>query len=194
MAGTVWSNNNAPFYDIEIENADGTPPAAAVVTAIHAAVEPTANIWQVEAIAAQPGVGRNVVIDVVDANSSMTTVTYEIIGLDTKGRGQEETITDGLAGTRLITGTKMFKTLTTVRHYVTGTVTGAADTVSAGYGDRVELPYDIEETTDIWSRREDGNAGVGTIDADNQAWILSGGNKPDGINRYFVTGRATVGE
>lgn len=194
MASTVYANLGCPFYDVALQNTDGTAPAAADDDAIFVDMEPTVGSFQTHSVAAQPGVERNVTITVTDANSSVTAVVLELIGTDRFGRGVEETVTDSTAGTRVIVGTKMFATLTTVRTNVTGTVGAGVDKLKAGYGDRLGLPYDIEETTDITSRRKDSTAAVGTLDADNRAWILSGGDVPNGVRTYRVTGRSTVGE
>jgi hypothetical protein len=168
---------------------DGTGPDAASLTAFFAAIEPVAGTWVAVSIAAQPDAPRNVTFTITDANSSITGATLEVIGTDAQDRALEETISTSSAGTQTVVGARCFKTITSARYIVSGVVTGGADLVQGGYGDILGIPYAIAAVSDVMNRRQDANAGVGTISiptGTHGTWTLSGGNVPNGTRLYYA--------
>ena len=92
-------------------------------------------------IAAQPDVPRNLTFALTDADNSCTG-TITITGLDVHGRAVTETVTVG-GGTKTLTGTKIFRSVTSV-----GVATGAGGTPSTdvyvvGVGNLIGLPFDL---------------------------------------------------
>lgn len=186
-----YNGGGSTQYDVQIQSAAGAAPIAAVADGFFTAVLPVAGVWTAVAIANQPDVPRNVTFGIVDADSGIASAYLEVIGTDSQDRALEETLTFSGGGTATIVGNKCFKTITSARFIAAATVSGA-DTLQGGYGNILGLPYDIGAVSDVINRREDGNAGVGTIDATYNSWTLSGGNVPDAANRYYVTIRSTA--
>lgn len=191
---SVYSAEGIPFFDIELKNrSTGVALLAADTDGIVVAFEPVAGAYETPALAVSTlDWGRNLTVGVVDANASITNVRVTVVGRDIHNRAVQETITDALTGTRTIVGHVMFASITSLTTHVDGTVTGAADTLQVGWGDEIQLPFDIALTTDITHRRMDATSGVGTLDAAKQSWILSGGNVPNAVRKYLVSGRSTV--
>lgn len=191
----VYNGAGAYLRNIPIQQADGTAPDAADNDAFFVAIEPVAGAWTAVSIANQPDVARNITFGLIDANSSITSATLEVIGTDSQGRALEETISTSLAGTQTLIGERCFGSVTSARYTVSGTVTGGADTVQGGYGDILGLPLAIADITDVKNRRQDANSGVGTLSiptGTHGTWTLSGGNVPDGAREYFVTIQSTA--
>ncbi len=185
-----YNGGGARLLDVPVGmQADGTGPDAAVANAFFVAVEPVAGTWVAVTIAAQPDVPRNVTFTVTDANSTLTGATLEIIGFDAMGRALEETISTSVGGTQVLVGEYCFGSITSARYVVSGVVTGAADTVTGGYGNTLGFPYSLGAVSDIIRRRKDATAGVGTVDiptGTHGVWILSAGDVPNGTRLYYA--------
>ena len=189
---SIYSNNGAPWWDEEIKNPDtGAALVAADTDGVVAAFEPLAGDNTPTLLTTALDWGRNLTLGIVDANSSMTKVTATITSTDGHGRTVNETLVR-TGGTGTTVGSKMHYKNITIGIHVDGTVGAGADTVQVGWGDEIQVLWDIAATTDIRHRRMDSTSGVGTIDVTYQKWILSGGNIPNGTRRYYTSGRSTA--
>lgn len=99
-------------------------------------------------IIAQPDVPRNLICDIVDANSSTTAGTVTVAGLDMMGNVIEEIFLIAAGGTTTLVGTKIFASVTSV---VITNEAGAAsgDTVAIGIGDLIGLGMPIANTSAV---------------------------------------------
>jgi hypothetical protein len=111
-------------------------------------------------IAAQPDVPRNIVITLTDGDNS-TTGTITVTGLDINGRAVVETMSpDGAGNGKSLTGTKIFKTVSSVVISLSAG-SGDDDHVIVGLGNLIGTPVDLAAAAEVVLVRLDG-----TIDAD----------------------------
>jgi len=111
-------------------------------------------------IAAQPDVPRNITATLTDGDSS-TSGTLTITGTDINGRAVVETMAPNGAGNgKTLTGTKIFKTVTSV--VISGSAgSGDDDHLVVGVGNLIGTPVDLAAAAEVVLVRLNG-----TIDAD----------------------------
>jgi len=112
-------------------------------------------------IAAQPDVPRNVTATLVDADNS-TSGLLTITGTDIAGRVISETMApNGAGGGKTLTGTKVFKTITSV--VISGTAgSGVEDLLVVGVGNVIGVPVDLANVAEVVSTRLGGTLVVPT--------------------------------
>lgn len=119
-----------------VENVYLGTPLLADIDILVAVLDPIAD--GAMSVIAQPDIPRNITCNIIDANSSTTAGTVTCTGLDMMGNVIEEVFLIEAGGTLLLTGTKIFASLTSV---VITNEAGAAggDSVSIGIGDLIGL-------------------------------------------------------
>lgn len=190
----IYSNNNHPFFNVEIAQHDYGPFALGTTTAVSAAVDITIGLLTSLTITTQPDGCRRITVTKTDANSSVTAFVVRIVGKDRWKRVVEETLTFD-AGNQTKTSSYAYSELTTVKTDATGTAAAGVDQVSIGTADAIGLPFQLQPTgssDQVWYKTVDNAADAGTIDVAYSVWVL--GTAPDAARRYRVSGRSTLGE
>lgn len=192
------SNWGIAFYNVPITEIDGTALVAAANTNVVTALTPTPSTWVTPAIANQPKVfsttGRCFQCNVVDANSSITEVTWRLACLDVHGRSFSVFDVKATPGP----GTYAFAThpaahlITAIQYHVDGTV-DVGDTIQLRLADIFGLPYVIAASTDITdnggARVDNAVEAAPTLDTTNSLWTP--GTAPNGTRVFALTGRST---
>lgn len=99
-------------------------------------------------IAAQPDVPRNVTATLTDANDSVSGV-LTIIGTDIRGRTITEVMTVALGVGKVLTGTKIFASITSA--IITGSSgeLNGTDVVTVGVGNVIGTPMDLDSVATV---------------------------------------------
>lgn len=101
------------------------------------------------AIAHQPDVPRNITIALTDANNSCTG-TITVVGTDMSGRAVSETMApDGAGNGKALTGTKIFKTITSITITDAAGTEAGVDQVSVGQGTVIGVPVDLAAAAEV---------------------------------------------
>lgn len=136
------------------------PLAPAHATKYVAAYQPLAvDVWETLTVAAQPDVPRTVQVVLADTTGSVTQWDVEIYGTDFWGNAVKARISEASTGT--YETTQVFRTITSARSKVAGTLEGSNDeqiTIESSNGlglpVKVKRPYkDADSTTDILAIR-----------------------------------------
>jgi hypothetical protein len=145
-------------------------------------------------IAAQPDVPRNVTATLTDADNSVSGL-LTINGTDIAGRVISETMApNGAGGGKTLTGTKVFKTITSV--VITGTAgAGAGDNLVVGVGNVIGVPVDLADDAEVVASHLGGTllvaptvaTGVSTSGIDASASTYNGSKVLDAIIQMGLT-------
>lgn len=182
------------LFDHPIRNPrTGAAPITAAVNTLVTAIAITLNSEQTHTLAAQPDVCRNVTMNLVDANTSISGITAVVRGLDYWGNPITERLTKA-GGTGQVVGAMLFSQIDSIKTTATGS-SAAGDTVAFGIGTKLGLPVRLGDSSDVKFKRETANqdtTGVIAINADGSAsWLPA--NVPNGVRTYFVTVASTWG-
>jgi len=145
-------------------------------------------------IAAQPDVPRNVTATLTDVDNSVSGL-LTVNGTDIAGRVISETMApDGAGNGKTLTGTKVFKTVTSV--VISGTAgAGAGDNLVVGVGNVIGVPVDLANVAEVVSVRLGGvlvgsptkATGVSTSGIDTSASTYNGSKVLDAIIQMGLT-------
>ena len=99
-------------------------------------------------IAAQPDVPRNLTCTLTDANDSVAGVCT-FIGTDAQGRAVTEVMTVDTGDGKVMTGTKIFASVTSCTITGTSGALSGTDVVTVGVGKVIGLPWDLTASAEV---------------------------------------------
>lgn len=145
-------------------------------------------------IAAQPDVPRNITAQLTDADNS-TSGLLTVTGTDIAGRVISETMSpNGAGGGKTLTGTKIFKTITSV--VISGSSgSGDDDHLIVGVGNVIGVPVDLADTAEVVACHLGGTLigsptvaiGVSTSGIDASASTYNGSKVLDAVIQMGLT-------
>ncbi len=147
-------------------------------TGYNGATESAGAALTMAAIATRQECGRNVVMTITDANSTVTGGYVKVYGMGIGGNSTSETLTIPGTGTATVTGSVPFVYISNATIWgVTGTA-GSGDKIKIGQGAKLGLPMPDEAKLVAVVKERTGNANVeikqSSVDYTNKTYTPGG--------------------